>query len=269
VIVLLFVGFPVAFAALSTALHIPLSLLLVGIVLRGSAFVFRAYDDRGAALQRRWGRVFAVSSTAAPVFLGVSVGAVASGSLRVVDGRVQTDFFSAWLAPFPWAVGLFTLALFAWLAAVYLAAETDGVLREDFRTRGLAAWAVAGGLSFVTLGLSFSGAPALWALLAAHPGAVWIQVGVGLLALVAAGALWARRWAAARWLAAAQVATVVLGWGLSQLPYVVPPDLTFAAAAAPDSVIGPVLVVLAVGAVALVPSYAWLMRVFTRVAPRP
>jgi len=38
IVVLLFVAFPVAFAAISTALHIPLTLMLIGIVLRGSAY---------------------------------------------------------------------------------------------------------------------------------------------------------------------------------------------------------------------------------------
>src|SRR5262245_16252696 len=38
VIVILFTAFPSAFAAIATALHIPLTLMLVGIVLRGSAF---------------------------------------------------------------------------------------------------------------------------------------------------------------------------------------------------------------------------------------
>src|ERR1044071_8804329 len=38
VIVLLFTAFPPAFAVLSTALHIPLTLMVLGIVLRGAAF---------------------------------------------------------------------------------------------------------------------------------------------------------------------------------------------------------------------------------------
>src|SRR3712207_1976669 len=38
---ILFSAFPAAFAAISTALHVPLVLYLVGIVFRGSAFAFR------------------------------------------------------------------------------------------------------------------------------------------------------------------------------------------------------------------------------------
>ena len=45
VVVVLFTAFPVAFAAISTTLFVPLTALLFGIVLRGAAFTFRAYDE--------------------------------------------------------------------------------------------------------------------------------------------------------------------------------------------------------------------------------
>src|SRR5687768_10037530 len=38
VVVVLFAAFPPAFAAIATVLHVPLTLMLIGIVLRGSAF---------------------------------------------------------------------------------------------------------------------------------------------------------------------------------------------------------------------------------------
>ena len=44
VIVLLFTGFPSAFGTMMTALNIPITVMLLGIVLRGSAFIFRKYD---------------------------------------------------------------------------------------------------------------------------------------------------------------------------------------------------------------------------------
>ena len=46
VVVILFTGFPAAFAAIMTALNVPVTLMLVGIVLRGSAFSFRSYVVR-------------------------------------------------------------------------------------------------------------------------------------------------------------------------------------------------------------------------------
>jgi cytochrome d ubiquinol oxidase subunit II len=77
VVVMLFTAFPAAFATLGTVLHIPLTLMLVGIVLRGSSFVFRSYGGRDDASQRRWGSIFAVASLVTPLLLGVIVAAAA------------------------------------------------------------------------------------------------------------------------------------------------------------------------------------------------
>ena len=137
---LTFTCFPPVFARLGTMLHIPLTLMLVGIVLRGSAFTFRTYDDERDAVQRRWGRIFAGASLVTPLLLGVCVGAIAAGRvgpLRPAATFAQS-FVEPWLTPFSVAVGLMTLALFAHLAAVFLTLETDDPeLVEDFRVRAL------------------------------------------------------------------------------------------------------------------------------------
>lgn len=160
VIVLLFTAFPPAFAALSTALHIPLTLMLLGIVLRGTSFTFRHYDRQDDTVQRRWGRLFAISSVFTPVMLGVCIGAIATGGIRVHDGVVTSGFLRPWLGLFPFAVGLFTLALFAFLAAVYLTVEADEeALREDFRKRALSAAGAVGALALMVYLLSYETAP--------------------------------------------------------------------------------------------------------------
>src|ERR1051326_2029237 len=123
VVVLLFTAFPTAFSTLAVVLHIPITLMLIGIVLRGSAFVFRCYGSRALAPRRRWGIAFAGASAVTPVLLGTIIGAIASGDVATASGRVGVAsfaevFIAPWLPPFPIAVGLFTLALFAFLAAV-------------------------------------------------------------------------------------------------------------------------------------------------------
>lgn len=70
VVVLLFTAFPVAFATLGIVLHVPLEILLIGIVLRGAAFIFRSYGSRTEADRQLWGRAFAIASTMTPVLLG-------------------------------------------------------------------------------------------------------------------------------------------------------------------------------------------------------
>src|SRR5207245_125047 len=89
-IVGLFSVFPSAFAILSVALFLPLTIALIGIVLRGSAFIFRTYAiDTEGLTTRWWSRVFSTTSLATPFFLGASAFAIGgSNSLaRLVDAR--------------------------------------------------------------------------------------------------------------------------------------------------------------------------------------
>jgi cytochrome d ubiquinol oxidase subunit II len=264
VVVLLFVCFPVAWAALSTALHVPLTLMLVGIVLRGSAFTFRSYDDASDAVQRRWGRVFAIASVLTPMMLGICVGAVAAGRVLVREGRVVGGFIRPWLAPFPVAVGALALVLFAFLAAVYLTLESqEDELREDFRRRALGAGSLLGVLAFGALAIARDGAPLVWAGLSARPWSLPLHAFIATVAMGSLASLWWRSYPLARVLAMFQVTLVVWGWGLGQFPYLVPPDFTFSAAAAPPSVLRAVLGVLVAGGVVLAPSLWALYRVFS------
>ena len=59
-----------------------------------------------------------------------------------------------------------------------------------------------------------------------------------------------------------QVSLILWGWALSQYPYILPPDLTIAAAAAPRATLRLMLGVLVLGAVVLLPSLFYLFRVF-------
>ena len=262
VVVLLFVCFPTAWAIISTGLHVPLTIMLIGIVLRGSAFTFRSYDDSSDAVQRRWGRIFAVASVVTPVMLGTCVGAVAAGRIRMRGSEVVGGFIRPWLAPFPLAVGALALVLFAFLAAVYLTNESEGALREDFRLRALAAGGLLGVLAFGALALAREGAPLVWTGLSARPWSLPLHAFIATVAVGALAALWWRLYPFARVLAIIQVALVVWGWGLGQFPYLLPPDVTFSEAAAPPAVLRAVLGALVAGAIVLAPSLWALYRVF-------
>ena len=262
VVVVLFTGFPGAFAAVSTTLFVPLVLLLVGIVLRGAAFTFRTYDDRSDSAQQRWGLLFSMSSVLAPLLLGVVVGALASGRLRLDADGVPTSGPLAAFSPFTLATGAFALALFAFLAAVYLAVEARGELQEDFRRRALA----AGGAVFLgaiaAAVLSWREAPLVFRGLTGRGWSLPLHLATAAAAVGAFSALYRRRYRLARLAAAAQVTLVVLGWGASQYPYLVVPDVTLASASAPPRTQVILLVALAAGAVTLFPSLWLLYRVF-------
>lgn len=260
VVVLLFTGFPAAFAAVCIALFAPLTLLLIGIVLRGAAFTFRAYDAPDHRVQRRWGLVFSASSVVAPLLLGVVVGAIASG--RASPAAAAGGPRLAWLTPFTGAVGLFAAALFAFLAAVYLAVEAEGALREDFRARALWAGLAVFACALAVGLLSWREAPAVFAGLTRRRFTLPLHLATAAAAVCALWALARRRYGVARVAAVAQLALIVLGWGASQYPYVLAPDLTLEAAAAPRATLVGVLWALGAGAVFLFPALAVLFRVF-------
>ena len=259
VVVVLFTGFPAAFAAICIALFVPLVLLLLGIVLRGAAFTFRTYDVTADRVQARWGLVFSGSSVLAPVVLGVIVGALASGRLRVAADGAEPF---AWVAPFPLSVGVFAAALFAYLAATYLAVEAEGPLREDFRRRAIGAGLVVFLCAALSGALSSREAPLVFEGLTRRPWSVPFHLATGAAALAAFALLATGRVRAARAAAAAQVVLVVVGWGASQYPYVVVPELTLASASGPRATQVALLWALAGGALLLFPSLYVLFRVF-------
>jgi hypothetical protein len=84
-----------------------------------------------------WGRVFAIASALTPVFLGVCLGALASGAIpRAGKTGFHAAFIATWLTLFCFGVGTLALTLFAFLAAVYLTVEAREIaLQEDFRGR--------------------------------------------------------------------------------------------------------------------------------------
>lgn len=265
-IVLAFTCFSPVFARIMTVLHIPVSLMLVGIVLRGSAFTFRTYDDEHDAAQRRWGRIFSSASVLTPLLLGVCIGAVASG--RVVaptQGGFAERFVDPWLTPFALGVGLLTLALFTFLAAVFLTMETrDRELVEDFRRRALGAGVAVFLASALVLLLSREESPLMSRGLMASSWALPLHLATAISAIAVFAALWSRRFRAARVLVGFQVSCIFWGWVVSQYPYLVPPDLTIAAAAAPEITLRLTLWALGLGVLVLAPSLVYLFRVFKR-----
>jgi len=185
------------------------------------------------------------------------VGAIASGrALAPGPGALS------WLTPFTAAVGLFAAALFAFLAATYLAVEAEGALREDFRRRALAAGVAVFACALAAGVLSWRAAPAVFAGLTRRGFTVPLHLATGVAAVTALAALARGRVRLGRAAAVAQVALIVVGWGASQYPYVLAPALTLEAAAAPRSTLVPLLWALAAGAVLLFPALFLLFRVF-------
>jgi cytochrome d ubiquinol oxidase subunit II len=265
VIVLLFSAFPSAFSTIMIALHIPITAMLIGIVLRGSAFMFRKYDSTADAVQRRWSTVFGVASFFTPFFQGLTMGALTTGNIHLAGDSVTTGFFAGWLTPFALACGLFALTLFAFLAATYMTVDTrsEPDLQEDFRLRAIWAQIALIVLAVIVFITSKNGAPLMYRGLTNW----WAPILLGwtvLSAITAFLALWFRGFHLARTAAVVQVTCVLVGWALAQFPHLVTPDVTIQNAAAPESALKPLLIALGAGAVVLLPSLLYLLQIFKR-----
>ncbi len=265
-VTLLFSAFPPAFARVSTLLHIPLTLLLTGIVLRGSAFAFRSYDVRQSPLHRFWGTLFGLSSMITAMFLGIILGTVASSNLQYHQGEFVEVFVLTWIQPFPLAVGIWTITLFAMLASIYLIPETTiPDLKELFRRRAQWAIAASGFMAIVVFLLSRHEASDIREGLSQHwSGGVLLSIALlGMLASVVG--LWTNRYHLARASAMGYVTAIVWGWGLSQYPYLIKPDLTIHNSAAPTSTLELLLFALVAGMIVVFPSLLYLFGVFKKI----
>ncbi|HAY3535628.1 cytochrome d ubiquinol oxidase subunit II [Elizabethkingia anophelis] len=123
-IVVLFVGFPKIYALMSTYLHIPLILMLVGIIARGTAFTFRHYDAVEDKWQILYTQIFYYASLLTPFFLGLIAAATVSSSINPDATGFLNLYIFSWLNWFGVSVGLFTIALCAYLASVFSLRET-------------------------------------------------------------------------------------------------------------------------------------------------
>ena len=267
----LFTAFPVVFSRLAVGLYLPFSLALVGIVLRGAAFAFRAHGapERGAS--SAWGTAFGVASIVTPFILGASAGAVASAAVPTTAAPSASTLLAPWTSPFSLVCGALALSICAGLAAAYLSVEAihsrHVPLAEDFRRRALLAGGVTLVLALVALPLTRSQAPDLWAGLTSR--GLPLMVLAAAFAATAAVGMYTRQYRLARLAAAAQVAAILLAWAVAQAPYLVPPDLTVEGTASPLETMNALLLAYAAGGAVLIPSLFLLFRVFKGENPAP
>lgn len=275
VVVLAFVGFPEAYARVSQYLHIPLTLMLLGIVARGSAFTFRHYDPAPGTITRGYSLVFRAGSVLTPLCLGLCLAATASGRLTT---DLSAGFFAVYVAPwntwFGWTTGAFVCTLFAFEGAALLAAER-GQAGQRLPYLRLA--------RRLHLGMLVSGAAVV---VSAHlEGVDWLQSVLAspfALAALAFAALLAPATAYAferghpallRLSTGAQLAALTVGFFAGEFPVLVhfaQDDLLFAETAAPPATLRGLCWALVVGLLLIVPALLYLIVAYKRaVTPSP
>ncbi len=222
VLVVVWTGYPVAFASMASTLAVALTAAGLGIILRGVAYALRSATT-GDAEARAVDTLTAVGSVLAPFSLAAAAGGIAS--LRVPVGNAAGDLWSSWLNPTSLMAGVLALLASAYLAAVYLAAdarrEGDEEMAEAFRTRALVVGATTGVAAIAGALVVRSDARWIFDRLVDTPAV--LSVGVSLAAGFAALALvQRRRMEAARIGAALAVVALVGGWALAQSPILLP-----------------------------------------------
>ncbi len=253
IIVMVFSAFPHGFAALAHLWFIPGHVVLLGIILRGSGFSFYAHAGKW------WSRLFGAMSLLTPLLLGMALGVVADGSIDIHDGTAA-NASAAWLAPVPLLMGILAVVMCAFLAAVYLANETTGEVREDFRQRACWSLSVLGLIGLGAVGILPFYAPHLADGLSHRHLALTIVA--GLAALTTGVALIHRRYRLAQVSAIIFAGFVIAACALAHYPYFVYPHLTLLQVAANHDTLLFLAWTIPIGLALVLPALWWLLRIF-------
>lgn len=265
-LVILFMGFPTIFRQISITYHIPLTLLLLGITIRGCAFTFRHYDAVKDRSQKVYSFLFVVSSLIAPLFLGMIAGSIPAGLAETnVHAGWRAVFVDPWLNWYAVSVGIFMICLCGYIAAVYLAGEARRNERGDFTRLATryAVLAVASGLG--VFALSFYYEMGLVERFIASPLALASLLGATALFFPLREFLQAHRIWVSRISVSAQIAAVILGWFAINFPTVLATkqgSLDIYTYAAGPETLYQLLLALLVGSLLIFPALAYLLIVF-------
>jgi cytochrome d ubiquinol oxidase subunit II len=231
----LFAVFPMAYAILMPAFYIPITVMLLGLILRGVSFEFRF---KASEKNRRiWDYVFHFGSLTAALTQGMMLGAFVQGV--EVTGREFTGGPFDWLNAYSLMTGLALICGYGLLGATWLIMKTDDVTQTWARKCALYLFiyvALFMGLVSLSMPLIDERIKELWFSL---PNFLFLQI-LPLLSIIIFVLLWhaLKKKYELRpfFLSLAIFLMNYIGLGISLWPWLVPFDVTFrGAAAAPTS----------------------------------
>jgi cytochrome bd ubiquinol oxidase subunit II len=229
----LLAAFPRAYAIIMSALYLPIIVMLLALVFRGVAFEFRSVS------RSKWG--WDIAFTGGSFLAALCQGAILAGLLQGI--KVENGAFAGgafdWATPFAALCALGVAAGYALLGALWLVLKTEGSLAERSREQAKMLLLVV---------LAFMAAVSVWTPLAdariaqrwfSLPNILFLWPVPIVTAAVAAFAWHSLERGAELPPFVAAVGLFLLGYlglAISAYPYLVPPVLTIAqAAAAPAS----------------------------------
>ena len=225
--------FPLAYAVIMPALYMPIIIMLLALIFRGVAFEYRWRTNRWKPV---WDFAFFGGSITAAFMQGIALGAIVQG-INVAD-RAYAGGWWDWLSPFSILTGCAVVVGYSLLGSTWLIMKTEGGIQA--KMRGFAKLLGLGTLSFigiVSLMTPFQDAAYFqrWFTL---PGSIFSVIVPSLLMLCA----WLlftglkKHKEAQPFLASLSIFVLsFIGIVISFYPNIVPPNLTIAEAAAPDS----------------------------------
>jgi cytochrome d ubiquinol oxidase subunit II len=244
----LMAAFPLAYSVVLSALFLPLTLMLVGLVFRGVAFEFR-FKTEGA--QRRvWDWSFALGSFAATFAQGVTLGAFIDGIPMLAEQYSGGPF--DWLRPFPLFCGVGLVVAYMLLGSSWLVMKTGSALQAEMRRRTRTwVWALLAVIVVISVWtpLAHAGIAKRWFTL---PNLYWfapVPALVGVCMFFLLRSLKRDAEIAPFLLTLALVFLGYSGLGISLWPNVIPPNVSIWEAAGPPQSLGFALV----GALLIIP----------------
>ncbi len=232
---ILLVAFPAAHGAILTALYLPVFLMLIGLILRGVAFEFRA---KAPPVQKpMWDGAFFAGSLLASAAQGFMLGMYIMGLS-----------FTAWHIGFALLIAALLTMAYSFIGAVWLIGKSEGrLLTKSINWARGGVWGAVLGLGAVSLATPLVSARIAEKWLS-YPEAIFLAplpiASLGLMAVIFLSLRRLRRApdAYSHWTPFfATSALFALGFGgmaYSFYPFIVPEKLTIAqAASAPESLI--------------------------------
>jgi cytochrome d ubiquinol oxidase subunit II len=228
----LFAAFPLAYSVLLTAFYAPVIAMLLALVMRGVAFEFRFRTERWRPF---WDFAFIGGSSVAAFFQGVMVGAFVQG-VKVENGAYAGGWFD-WLTPFSLLTGISLVIGYALLGASWLVIKTEGNLQQRMRRLqiplGAAVVVLIGLVSFGTI-LENAMVRERWFELGSLLFLWVIPIVTAAIAIAFFTAVRAGKELVPFLLALSLFVMSFAGLTSSLYPYLIPPDISYSAAANAD-----------------------------------
>ncbi len=229
---ILLVAFPVAHGAILTQLYLPVAVMLIGLILRGVAFEFRAKAPD--AHKRTWDNMFFTGSLMTSLSQGFMLGLYVMGLA-----------WTWWHIGFAMVTGVFLTVAYSFIGATWVIFKTDGLLQSKaigWAQGGI--WGVVLGMGAVSLATPFV-STRIYDKWFSWPSMLYLSPLPIISALLIVGMWWMlqrlplpgdrRAWVPFV-AATALFALGFLGMAYSFFPYIVPEAITiYEAASAPES----------------------------------